>query len=267
MRALSAPSMLDAWEEGREQGLIERALVVLSAACPDVPRDALAALTIGQRDDHLLTLREWAFGPHIVGLAICPACSEELELTFEVADVRITPPSSGAALTAELSLSSGAYEVRFRPPNSADMAAVSGRKGAAEARHQLLERCISAIHVDGDENAGREEETWSVDELPQELIEEVVTRMAEADPQADVQLPVSCPACGHDWVTTFDIASFFWSEIEAWVHRTLREVHTLASAYGWSEADILAMGAWRRQRYLEMVSTVDREAGPAWATS
>jgi hypothetical protein len=33
----------------------------------------------------------------------------------------------------------------------------------------------------------------------------------------------------------------------------MREVHTLAAMYGWRETDILAMSAWRRQRYLEMI--------------
>jgi hypothetical protein len=33
----------------------------------------------------------------------------------------------------------------------------------------------------------------------------------------------------------------------------VREVHLLASAYGWRESDILAMTPWRRQLYLELV--------------
>ena len=78
--------------------------------------------------------------------------------------------------------------------------------------------------------------------------------MAQADPQADVQLALSCPACSHQWQSVFDIVSFFWSEMNAWAYRILREVHILASAYGWREADILAMSPYRRQLYLKMVS-------------
>jgi hypothetical protein len=51
------------------------------------------------------------------------------------------------------------------------------------------------------------------------------------------------------------VVSFFWMEVESWAYRILRQVHALASAYGWSEGDILAMSPWRRQFYLEMVST------------
>jgi hypothetical protein len=52
----------------------------------------------------------------------------------------------------------------------------------------------------------------------------------------------------------FDIASYFWDEINAWANRILREVHILASRYGWSERDILALSPWRRQFYLDMVN-------------
>jgi hypothetical protein len=77
--------------------------------------------------------------------------------------------------------------------------------------------------------------------------------MAELDPQADVQLALQCPSCSHPWHDPFDIATFFWGEINAWAVRILREVHMLAAAYGWSETDILAMNARRRQVYLDMV--------------
>ena len=74
------------------------------------------------------------------------------------------------------------------------------------------------------------------------------------DPQADVELTLSCPACAHQWTTAFDIISFFWEEINVWAYRTLYQVHQLASAYGWNEADILTMNPWKRQFYLKMVS-------------
>jgi hypothetical protein len=77
--------------------------------------------------------------------------------------------------------------------------------------------------------------------------------MAEADPLADIQIAISCPACAQGWRAAFDILTFLWSEIEAWAWRMLSDVHTLASAYGWCERDILALSPTRRQFYLEMV--------------
>jgi len=81
----------------------------------------------------------------------------------------------------------------------------------------------------------------------------LVTQIAALDPRARIELDLSCANCGHSWQTVFDIAGFLWAEINAWAPRTLRDVHTLARAYGWREADILGMSPRRRQSYLELV--------------
>ncbi len=78
--------------------------------------------------------------------------------------------------------------------------------------------------------------------------------MAEQDPQAEILLDVACPACGHAWQTLLDIVDFVWREVSAGATRLLEEVHTLARAYHWREADILALSSRRRQAYLEMAS-------------
>jgi hypothetical protein len=90
-------------------------------------------------------------------------------------------------------------------------------------------------------------------ELPDEVVQAVAERMEASDPQADVRIALCCPGCGHRWESVFDVLSFFWSEITVWAERTLREVHVLASAYGWREPDVLALGARRRRLYLRLV--------------
>jgi hypothetical protein len=94
-----------------------------------------------------------------------------------------------------------------------------------------------------------------VSALPEHVVASISDCMAQADPQTDVQLDLTCPACGSSWRAPFDIVSYFWSEVNAWAERLLREVHTLAATYGWFEADILAMSPARRRRYLEMIGT------------
>jgi hypothetical protein len=61
-----------------------------------------------------------------------------------------------------------------------------------------------------------------------------------------------CPSCGHVWQALLDIVDFLWKEVAAGAARLLDEVHTLARAYHWPEADILAMSSRRRQAYLEL---------------
>ena len=242
MRTLSAPELLDVWERGNAQSSVNRALSLLSAACPEASADSLTKLNIGERDARLLTLREWTFGSQLIGIATCPDCRERLEMTFDVADIQATPEFEP---TGELTIDVAGYDVRFRLPNSLDIDAIADHKDVDVAREELLESCILAVHQNGKE--------ISPDHLPASLVEAIVDRMAEADHQADVQLALSCPLCGHQWQAPFDIVSFFWSEINAWAHRILREVHALALAYGWREADILAISPWRRQFYLAMV--------------
>jgi hypothetical protein len=76
--------------------------------------------------------------------------------------------------------------------------------------------------------------------------------MASADPGADIDLAFDCPECGHRWQEVFDINGFLWREIHAWAKRTLRDVHVLARAYGWTEPDALSLSPTRRQIYLEL---------------
>jgi hypothetical protein len=242
IRPPSAVELLNAWEQGISQSPTRRALTLLAVACPDLSHDALARMSIGRRDGYLLTLREWMFGSQLTSLADCHHCGEQLELSFDVADVRATPEREfGDMMTLQLA----EYTARFRLPNSLDALAAS-EGDIAMARRMLLERCVLDVQYNG--------AAMSPVDLPPDLIDALIARMAQDDPQADIELDLTCPACGQTWRATFDIVSFFWNEINTWAYRMLRDVHALATSYGWREADIVAMSPWRRQVYLDMVS-------------
>lgn len=247
MQPLSAAQLLDTWERGAEQNAIKRALTLLAAASPDNTREALAQLPIGVRDGMLLNLREWTFGSRLVSVTNCPNCGERIELAFDVADIRAFGSSSQGDTTKEvrsITLSVDGYALAFRLPTSADLLAVNETRDVESAKRALLERCIVSAN---------EPHVHETCELPTAIGDAVAAMMAEADPQANVQLALECPRCAHAWQATFDIVSFFWTEIDAWARRILREVHTLASAHGWREADILALSPRRRQMYLDLI--------------
>jgi hypothetical protein len=286
MQVLSTPDLIGVWEQGLSKSLVKRALILLSAACPDVSIESMAQLSIGQRDRLLLSLREQIFGPQLVSIVSCPACGEQLELMLQVADIQVPPlartvssdrlddlPKSnfslGSLLTKVLpskvsgvsaavstsqpptpssstfSLSMDGYEVHFRLPNSYDLLKIDSPKNLLDGQQSLLGNCLISVQKDGI--------SQSLDRLPDELVEAIATKMAELDPQAEVFFALACPACNHQWQSPFDIVSFFWSELNAWAIRLLKEVHILAAAYGWQEMDILTMNPYRRQCYLEMV--------------
>lgn len=231
------------WEHGANQRPSQRALALLAAACAeDTPLDRLARLSIGQRDEHLLRLRERTFGPRLAAISACPACNEVLGFEVNAADIRVAPASGPAE---PIALTQADYEVHFRLPNSLDLTTVDPNADRQASGQHLLGRCVTS--------ARRRGADVPPEELPPEIVAAVSERMAEADPQADVQLDLSCPQCEHRWHTPLDIVSFFWSEINALALRLLQDVHALATAYGWSEADILGMTPARRQAYLELI--------------
>lgn len=242
MGALSAAQLLEVWERGRHASLGERALLLLGAAESDMALEHIGALSIGRRDATLLKLRAQTFGDRLAGLSACPQCGEQLEMDFTVADILLPSP---ADIPPELTLVTGDYRVVFRLPNGFDVAALGREEAGPAAERQLLQRCIVEV--------SQGHEARCVVELPEEVIDAIASHMAEADPQAEIALALTCPACGAQWQALFDIVAFFWREIDAWAMRILHEVHVLASTYGWSEQDILALSPWRRQFYLELI--------------
>ncbi|NER79334.1 MAG: phage baseplate protein [Leptolyngbya sp. SIO1D8] len=241
MRPLTPRELLQVWEQGLAQPPVRRALALLAAASPELSSEQLAAFTIGQRDGQLLTLREWTFGSQIESVAQCPHCGETLELSFNVNDIRVNPALETASA---LQLQQAGYQVRYRLPTSQDLAGVSTYQDASEAQETLLARCLLEILPP----AGQPQHP-----LPDEVVDAVIAAMAAQDPQADVELALTCPSCQHQWLAAFDIVTFFWHELNTWARRLLVDVHRLARAYGWSEAEILALSPLRRQFYLEMV--------------
>jgi len=244
MQALSGQEILSIWELGLEQHPLDRALTMLRVAFPEWPWDELVTLSIGQRDDLLLTIREYTFGSRLMGLAVCPECQDRLEFTIEIADIHTA--QGVQPVDQEYQLTVDDYELRFRLLNSTDLTAIVGCRDVLTARRLLIERCVVQARQNGAE----------VDRatLPETVSSALARNMIKYDPQAEVVLDLSCAACGQRWQTLFDIVLFLWSEICAQAKRLLREVHTLAQSYGWHEADILSMSAARRQIYLEMAT-------------
>ena len=239
MRTPTASEALGVWERGWGQGYAERGLALLGLARSDMPPDALADLSVGQRDGTLLALRETMFGSRIDGCANCPHCGELMEMSFSTSDLHIGAPSDPG-----LTLQVGNCDVTLRLLTSRDLLALKQQEGD-DPRRYLLSRCVLLATVDG--------EPADAAALPPAVVDAVTEALANADPQADVKLSIPCAACGHPWHAPFDILTYLWTELDAWAKRTLREVHVLASAYGWREDDVLALSPARRKLYLDMV--------------
>lgn len=241
MRALSPHELLDAWEKCLGRPPHERALQLLAAFTGEKVQ-TLSRLSIGRRDGALLELRKSVFGQRLTSLASCPACGERMEMEMEVGDLLVEQHDEQPA---SLALRAGDYDVLFRLPDTNDLAALAPCEDASEATRALLALCVLSARL-GDEEV-------DAAQLPPEVLGAVGSRMSEADPQGDMRLALVCTACAHAWQEAFDIGQFLWGELNAWAARTLAEVHRLATAYGWREADILSLSPQRRRLYLDMV--------------
>jgi hypothetical protein len=231
MRMLSDAHLLEVWDRGQHRDPVGRALALLSAVRPELGTEALADVSVIERDLAILRLRKVTFGARLHSYADCPSCGERLEFDFDAST--LGEPGEGP-IAGEIDLPSG---LRFRLPTTRDLAAIASEPDAEQAARLLARRCCAG-------------ETKSV-ASSEALLDEIEQQLAALGETADVRLDLTCPACGHGWVALLDIVAYFWEEIEERAQRLLDDVHAIAARYGWSEEAILALSESRRRAYLD----------------
>ena len=226
MPALSDTDCLALVERGAPRHPLDRALLLAAVAEPGV---AWADRPLGARDACLMSLRSAWFGPWFDAVLACPACAQLLSLKV---DLRCFA-ERGVADESPLDVAG----VRFRRPTTRDLAALVGRLDVDDAATLLLRR----IALDAEA------------EITPDQRRAVEAALDAADPLAHVALQVACEHCGHGFEALLDIAVSLWDEVATQAERVLDDVHTLASAYGWNESEILSMSAARRALYTRRV--------------
>ena len=197
-------------------------------------------MTPGARDRALLELHAATFGPALDGVAACPDCGELLDVGVEIEE--LIGAMRSASGRQEVRLRDGQdseVRVEFRLPTVADLRAGHTDGGA------LLDACVVQATVDGTEVGPRQ--------LPGAARAAVEAAMEAGDPFAEVSLSLACPACGHEWAEALDPAPFVWAALADSARRLVADVADLASAFGWSEHEVLTMSPGRRRLYLEVV--------------
>jgi hypothetical protein len=242
MATTGTADLLDTWEAGLVEAPAGRALLLHRAARPDTDPGALVTLPVGEREADLIALRRALFGERMQVRLECRACGQDME--FDLDAGRFARSATGPREPA-VRLAEDGWEVEFRLPGPADLTAAAR---SADPRAALLARCLVSAVRDGTP-AG-------ADDLPSAVQRRIAEAVEAADPAADLTLGVVCPECGASTRAELDIASYLWTELDSWARDLLLDVHLLATAYGWSEPEILALSPLRRRYYLELCADV-----------
>lgn len=236
---LGPADLLALWERAGGLRPVPRALALAEAAGADPA--LLDDLPLGETHRAVLTFRSHVLGPDATATANCPRCDTRVEFGLDVPallDLDRHAPAGPATARVD------GYVVTWRPPTPGDLAACLTEPDPVGA---LRDRCLLAVRPapDGD---GRD-----ADRLPPEVLDEVESAMAEADPLAEVLVALTCPTCHAGFDCDVDIAAFVWAELDARARLLLHEVDLLARVYGWTEPDVLALSDARRGAYLRIV--------------
>jgi hypothetical protein len=145
MATLAASDIVSIWELGSHRPDWSKALIALGPALPEARPSDLAALSVGERNAHLLALRRNIIGPTMQAIVKCPVCGEPLEFEQRIDELLdgYAPPAG-----REFDFVSGDHEVRYRLLTSDDLAFAASRGGEPEAHRSLIARAlVSASHA------------------------------------------------------------------------------------------------------------------------
>jgi hypothetical protein len=181
----------------------------------------LALLRATERHDTLaLTLR-------------CPACAAPFEVELAHGALAALAPAA-----AQLPLArAGAEPLTLRLPTGDDLRA--WRALAPAARGEVQRAMLARLAVAGTPTAA--DAAAAADAL------------AQADPLVSFAVACTCPACGVAAEPEIDLEAVALQRLALRQRSLLHEVHALASRYGWTESEILAVPPARRARYLELI--------------
>jgi hypothetical protein len=239
--------LVQAWDDAHDGAPWQRPLLLASAlaAAVDVrgaaaeppDRTWLLDAPVGTGVRLMLELADWWFGPAIDTFFACRSCGQPMEAGLAIRE--LLDGTSPIAVEPFPIITPSGDTVTVRLPSRSDLAIVAAERDVEDAVRALLERTVVDAPPEFD---------------PVAHADIISGACEDRDPLGTVVVGVTCPACGATDEPALDVAGWFWARAEAQVRRLLDDVHVLASAYGWSERDILALGPRRRTIYRDWIA-------------
>lgn len=195
--------------------------------------------TIGRRIAALAQIV--AMTEHSASLAMTvtcdrPECGAPLEIAIPLEAIRSSgrPPER-----LPVRLANG-HEVIVRPPIGADQRA--WRQRHYGSREEAVAAMLESLLIEGDVSGAEPHD-----------IEAIADALAERDPLVAFTISYDCPSCGVSSDTAIDLEQLAVRRLIAFQRGLLKDVHALATRYGWTESEVLAIPAKRRARYRALI--------------
>lgn len=178
--------------------------------------------------------------------AACARCGEQFDFAVRFSELPVKEAGEGYPFV-QVATSRG--NARWRVPTGADQKAVAAVSAEQDAVRLLMEKCL--VEITGPDEAPTAE--WVAD-LSNEDVQQVEAALEAVAPEVTTAVQAVCIACGRDSRVAIDPYLCLQDRQEA----ISVDIHTIASTYHWSEAEILSLPKWRRRRYLQLI---DRARG------
>jgi len=175
--------------------------------------------------------------------ANCGYCADSFDFKVQLSQLPLKKAGNSYPFI-EVNTSQG--KLVFRLPNGADQVIIAKINDPKKAQKKLLRLCFKNMF--GQENKNG---ICYLPKLNHDDIELIDTAMSEVAPEPVSILQTKCPGC--EKLNTIELD--FFDLLSQGTKLLFSEIHTLASFYHWSEAEILAMPRYRRKRYLNFIAT------------
>lgn len=234
MRPFGAAADLDVdFGQPDRPGLV----TTLLASCGE-PRDAAFwwSQPVGGRTSMLLRLvavTEQRDSLTLTARCAAAGCGEAFEFELPLAAL---PDGADVSCPLQVPLD-GDRALTMRRPTGDDLRRWREARPASrdEALRAMLESLVLAGHA-------------AADDEPM-----LSTSIAALDPLVDFSVSCHCAACGEPTDVAVDLESLALRRLAARQRALLYDVHRLATHYGWTESEVLAVPPARRARYLSLI--------------
>ncbi len=131
----------------------------------------------------------------------------------------------------------GARPVTLRRPTGRDLH--DWRAQRPSSREEAVESILRSLVLEG---------AVTIEDVP--VVAEI---LADEDPLVAFSVSSTCPMCDAPAEVRIDLEDIALTRLKQRQRGLLREIHVLASRYGWTEGEILAVAPARRARYLSLI--------------